>query len=64
VPHQEKVWETIVSFATDQAASLIVMGTHGRSGVRQALLGSVATSVMHNAGRPVAVVPESFVRAD
>ena len=32
--------------------------------VRQALLGSVATAVMHNAGRPVAVVPESFVRGD
>jgi nucleotide-binding universal stress UspA family protein len=61
---KETVWETIVSFATDQAASLIVMGTHGRSGVRQALLGSVATAVMHNAGRPVAVVPESFVRGD
>ena len=32
--------------------------------VRQALVGSVATAVMHNAGRPVAVVPESFVRGD
>jgi len=56
------VWETIVSFAKDQDASLIILGTHGRSGVRAALLGSVATAVMHHADRPVTVVPESFVR--
>jgi nucleotide-binding universal stress UspA family protein len=31
--------------------------------VRGALLGSVATAVMHHADRPVTVVPESFVRA-
>jgi nucleotide-binding universal stress UspA family protein len=40
------------------------MGTDGRSGVRQAPLGSVATAVMHHAGRPVTVVPESFVPGD
>jgi nucleotide-binding universal stress UspA family protein len=57
------VSETIVSFAKDQDASLIILGTHGRSGVRGALLGSVATAVMHHADRPVTVVPESFVRA-
>ena len=56
------VWETIVSFAKDQDASVIILGTHGRSGVRAALLGSVATAVMHHADRPVTVVPESFVR--
>jgi nucleotide-binding universal stress UspA family protein len=39
----------------------IVMGTHGRTGVKSALLGSVATAVMHHAGLPVTVVPAAFV---
>jgi nucleotide-binding universal stress UspA family protein len=59
----ETVWETIVRFADDQDASLILMGTHGRSGVKAVLLGSVASAVMHHARRPVGVVPEAFASA-
>lgn len=35
---------------------LIVMGTHGRTGLGRVLLGSVAESVLRDAGRPVVVV--------
>jgi nucleotide-binding universal stress UspA family protein len=55
------VWQTIVRFADEHDASVILMGTHGRSGVKAVLLGSTASAVMHHAGRPVAVVPESYV---
>ena len=60
-PLHETVWQTIVRFADEHDASVILMGTHGRSGVKAALLGSTASAVTHHAGRPVAVVPESYV---
>jgi nucleotide-binding universal stress UspA family protein len=50
--------------ARDRDASLVVMGTHGRTGVKSALLGSIATAVMHHAGRPVTVVPAAFVERE
>jgi nucleotide-binding universal stress UspA family protein len=34
-----------------------VVGTHGRSGVTAAVMGSVARSLCHVANRPVLVVP-------
>lgn len=37
-------------------AQLIVVGTHGKGLVRRILLGSVSRHVLHDAGRPVAVV--------
>ena len=53
--------QTIVRFADEHDASVILMGTHGRSGVKAVLLGNTASAVMHHARRPVAVVPESYV---
>jgi nucleotide-binding universal stress UspA family protein len=47
----------IVKAAGEWRAELIVLGTHGRRGVRQALLGSVAESVMRHAPCPVLVSP-------
>jgi nucleotide-binding universal stress UspA family protein len=46
----------IVRTARDMRADLVVMGTHGRSGWRRALLGSVAESVLHETDRPVLTV--------
>ncbi|MET0341308.1 MAG: universal stress protein [Polyangiales bacterium] len=48
--------DEIVRAAERQHADLIVMGTHGRGGVRRALLGSVAESVLRIAPCPVLVV--------
>jgi nucleotide-binding universal stress UspA family protein len=59
----EAIWQTIVRVANEHDASLILLGTHGRSGVRATLLGSVATAVMHHAERPVAVVPAAYAEA-
>jgi universal stress protein A len=48
--------ETIVRIAEEQAADLIVMGTHGRTGFQHALLGSVAEKVVRLAPCPVMTV--------
>jgi nucleotide-binding universal stress UspA family protein len=46
----------IVQLASDLSADLIVVGTHGRTGVMKLLLGSVAQNVLMNASCPVLVV--------
>jgi nucleotide-binding universal stress UspA family protein len=46
----------IVTYAEEQQADLIVLGSHGRGAVSRLLLGSVAERVLHLAGRAVFVV--------
>ena len=48
--------QTIVSYAAANGTSLIVMATHGRSGVQRWFLGSVADAVLHSAAVPVLLV--------
>jgi nucleotide-binding universal stress UspA family protein len=48
--------ERIVRFVRAKRADLIVMGTHGRSGLTRALLGSVASRVLAAARCPVLTV--------
>ena len=48
--------ETIVDYAADQHVDVIVMGTHGRTGVAHLLLGSVAEKVMRLSSCPVLTV--------
>jgi len=49
--------DEINSYARRVVADLIVVGTHGRTGIRRALLGSVAEQVVRRARCPVVVVP-------
>lgn len=46
----------IIKTALDIGADLIVMGTHGRSGLRRLLMGSVAEHVVRKAPCPVLTV--------
>jgi nucleotide-binding universal stress UspA family protein len=48
--------DQIVRAASELDADLIVVGTHGRTGVRRLLLGSVAENVVRRAGCAVFVV--------
>jgi nucleotide-binding universal stress UspA family protein len=50
-PHAE-----IVTFAAEAGIDLIVMGTHGRGGLRHMLLGSVTEKVVRSAPCPVLTV--------
>jgi nucleotide-binding universal stress UspA family protein len=47
----------ILEQATSMKADLLVIGTHGRSGFKRLLLGSVAEKVLRKAGCPVMTVP-------
>lgn len=47
----------IVRYAEQCRADLIVLGTHGRTGVSRAILGSVAERVVRTASCPVLAVP-------
>jgi nucleotide-binding universal stress UspA family protein len=51
VPYSE-----IIRYADETQADLIVMGTHGRTGLRHALLGSTAEKVVRRAPCPVLTV--------
>jgi len=46
----------IVAFATEQHSDLLVLGTHGRTGLTHALMGSVAERVVRKAPCPVLTV--------
>jgi universal stress protein A len=46
----------IVSLADERSANLIVVGTHGRTGVKHLVMGSIARSVLKTAHRPVLIV--------
>lgn len=46
----------IADYAADNEIDLIVMGSHGRSGVRRALLGSVTERTLRSTHAPVLVV--------
>jgi nucleotide-binding universal stress UspA family protein len=48
--------EEIVRFAEDKGCDLIVMGTHGRSGLGRLIMGSVAEKVLREAPCPVVTV--------
>lgn len=50
------VEERIITAAQDWPADLIVMGTHGRRGVKRAMLGSSAEAVLRASSIPVLLV--------
>jgi nucleotide-binding universal stress UspA family protein len=56
VVHKGFVPDSIVSFAQDIQANLIVMGTHGRRGLDRLVMGSATESVLRKAPCPVLAV--------
>lgn len=59
-PRVMQLWghpaEQVVQYALDDKVDLIVMGSHGRSGFKRVLLGSVSNAVVNHAGCPVLIV--------
>ncbi len=51
-------WQEITNAAKERKADLIVIGTHGYSGLKHMLLGSTTEKVVRAAGCPVLVVRE------
>jgi nucleotide-binding universal stress UspA family protein len=56
-----KTWKAICETARELDASAIVLGARGLSRIESALLGSVSTSVIVHARRPVLVIPADDV---
>lgn len=57
-----KPWREIISFAKDQNMDLIVMATHGLSGLSHALYGSTSEKVIRKAHCPVLTVRHPDVK--
>lgn len=53
-----KAAEVILSFVKEKQIDLIVMATHGRSGLSHLLLGSVAENVIRHSPVPTLIIPD------
>jgi nucleotide-binding universal stress UspA family protein len=60
---ERSVAQDLLELAERLRVSLIVIGTHGRTGLRRALMGSVAEEVLRHAQCPVVVVPQAMLKA-
>ncbi len=54
--------DEILRYAGDKEVDLILMTTHGRSGVRRWVLGSVADKVLRSAALPVLLIRAGMPR--
>jgi nucleotide-binding universal stress UspA family protein len=54
--HGEPVWRAIVDAADTHEAGILVLGSHGRTGIGLVLMGSVAAAVARHTDRPVMIV--------
>ncbi len=57
VKPKKAIYQEIINFAETNNVSLIVMSTHGRTGAKHFLLGSVAERVVRRSPCPVMIVP-------
>ncbi len=57
VVHAESPVEGILRVSAEQSVDAIVMGTHGRTGLKRAIIGSVADGVVRRSTVPVVLVP-------
>ena len=48
--------QSIMEFSKKEYMDLVVMTTHGKSGLKRAVMGSVADAVIRESGKPVLVV--------
>jgi nucleotide-binding universal stress UspA family protein len=53
----------IIMTATDRAADLVVMASHGRTGISRAVFGSVTGAVLRDGSTPVLVIHPRVERA-
>jgi nucleotide-binding universal stress UspA family protein len=47
---------SIIKFARKNSIDLLVIATHGRSGLKRAIMGSVADAVVRESGKPVLTI--------
>ncbi len=57
VARESEPVDLILEAAEEHGASVIVVGTHGRTGLKRLIMGSVAEGVVRRSDRPVLIVP-------
>ena len=56
VPDEVDVADTLIDIARARGAAVVVVGSHGISGLRKRLLGSVSRKLIEHCDRPVLVI--------
>jgi nucleotide-binding universal stress UspA family protein len=56
VERGDPVWQGIVETADERDAGIVVLGSHGRTGIRGLLIGSVAGAVASHTSLPVLII--------
>ena len=56
--------DEILALASEVGAELIVMSTHGRSGIRQRVFGTVADRILHGASCPLLLVRTTLAQSE
>jgi nucleotide-binding universal stress UspA family protein len=56
VPDEVNVADTLIDIARARGAAVVVVGSHGISGMRKRLLGSVSRKLIEHCDRPVLVI--------
>ncbi|HEX5575351.1 MAG TPA: universal stress protein, partial [Gemmatimonadales bacterium] len=56
VPDEADVADTLIAIAQERGAAVVVVGSHGISGLRKRLLGSVSRKLIERCDRPVLVI--------
>jgi nucleotide-binding universal stress UspA family protein len=56
VPDEVDVADTLLGIARERGAAVVVVGTHGISGLRSRLLGSVSRKLIEHCDRPLLVI--------
>jgi len=56
-PPGRAIAESLARQGAEHRAAVVVVGSRGRSAIREILLGSVAMAILHHAARPILVVP-------
>jgi len=59
VPDDVDVADTLIEIARERDAAVVVVGSHGISGLRTRLLGSVSRKLIDHCDRPVLVIREN-----
>jgi nucleotide-binding universal stress UspA family protein len=56
VPDEVDVADTLIDLARERSAAVLVVGSHGMSGLRSRLLGGVSRKLVEHCDRPVLII--------
>ena len=59
VPDEVDVADTLIGIAQETGAAVVVVGSHGISGLRSRLLGSVSRKLIEDCDRPVLIIRDA-----